>query len=134
CHPAAFRIRMQRLHPVKRRSGIRKLAGAVVELTLAAADSTKIEAQRGKIALLEHVEKIVDDLVVHRAAELRMRVQDDGDGRALFLGRLVAAFQASSGTGKNDLGHSKLHLATLTCPNNSCSGRSRQLDAAPVSS
>jgi hypothetical protein len=51
----------------------------VVELALAAADAAEVEAQHREAALREHVEELVDDLVVHRAAELRMRVQDDGD-------------------------------------------------------
>ena len=108
--PAALGIRMQRLDPVERRGRVRQFAGAVVEFALAAADAAEIEAQRGEIALLEHVEEVVDDLVVHRAAELRMRMQDDGDRRALFLGGLVAALQATGRTGENDLRHEILHL------------------------
>jgi hypothetical protein len=38
-----------------------------------------------KAALLEHVEQLIDDLVVHGAAELRVRMQHDGDRRVLFL-------------------------------------------------
>ena len=40
--------------------------GAVVELALAAADAAEIEAQHREAALREHVEELVDDLVVHR--------------------------------------------------------------------
>ena len=40
---------MQRLHPVERGGGIRKLARAVVELALAAADTAEVEAQRGEM-------------------------------------------------------------------------------------
>ncbi len=65
-NPAALRNRVQRLHPVERGGRVGQLAGAMVELALAAADATKIETQCGEIALLEHVEKLVDDLVVHR--------------------------------------------------------------------
>ena len=42
-------------------------------------------------------------------------MQHDGDRRALFLGRLVTAFQATGRTGENDLWHTKLHL-DLTTP------------------
>src|SRR5438445_1266127 len=101
---------MQRLDPVERGGSIRQFAGAMVELALAAADAAEIEAQRGEIALLEHVEEVVDDLVVHRAAELRVRMQDDGDRRTLFLGRLVASLQAAGRTGESDLRHEILHL------------------------
>src|SRR5690606_31873044 len=58
-----------------------------------AAHAARVEAQHGKAALGEHVEEIIDDLVVHRAAELRMRVQDDGHRRIRLLARLVPAFQ-----------------------------------------
>src|SRR5690606_40775663 len=85
--------------------GIRQLTRAVVERALAAAYAPKIEAQRGEAALLEHIEQIVDDLVVHRAAELRMRMKDERDGRVLFLRRLIAAFKTASRAGENDLGH-----------------------------
>ena len=70
---------MQRLDPVERRGGIGKLADAVVEIALAPPDAAKIEAQAGEAALLEHVEHLVDDLVVHGAAEARMRMQHQGD-------------------------------------------------------
>ena len=53
-------------------------------------------------------EEVVDDLVVHRAAELRVRMQDDRDGRALLLRRLVATLQATRRTSKNNLRHKKL--------------------------
>ena len=102
---------MQRLHPVERRGGVGQFARAVVEFALAAADAAEIEAQRGEIALLEHIEEVVDDLVVHRPAELRMRVQDKRDRRALFLRGLVTAFKTSGRSGKNDLWHRILHLA-----------------------
>src|SRR5690606_23739435 len=78
---------------------------AVIEHALAAANAAEIEAQRRESALLEHVEEIVDDLVVHRAAELRMQMQDERDRRALILRRLIAAFETAGGAGKNDFGH-----------------------------
>ncbi len=96
---------MQALHPVERRGRIGQFAGTMVEFALAAADRAEVEAQRGEAALLEHVEQLVDDLVVHRAAELRMRMQDDGDRRAFLLGGLVSAFEATCGSVENDFGH-----------------------------
>ena len=96
---------MHALHPVERGGRIRQLAGAMVEFALAAADRTEVEAQRREAALLEHVEQLVDDLVVHRAAELRVRMQDDGDRGVLLLGGLVAAFEAAGWSVEDDFGH-----------------------------
>jgi hypothetical protein len=112
---AGLRIRVQRLDPVEGGGGVRQFARAMVEFALAAADAAKIETQRGEIALLEHVEEIVDDLVVHRPAELRVRMQDNGY-RCVFLARrLVAAFQATRRTGKNDLRHNDSNHCTCEC-------------------
>src|SRR5690606_23563997 len=104
-HPAALRIRMQALHPVERRGRIRQLARAMVEFALTAAYATEVEAQRRETALLEHVEELVDDLIVHRAAELRMRMQDDRDRRAFLLGRLVPSFEAARRAVENHFRH-----------------------------
>ena len=85
---------MQRLDPVERRGGIGKLADAVVEIALAPADAAEIEAQAGEAALLEHVEEPVDDLVVHRAAEARMRMQHQGDRGGLSWSTADSALRA----------------------------------------
>jgi hypothetical protein len=77
----------------------------MIELALAAANATEVEAQRCEAALLEHVEQVVYNLVVHRAAELRMRMQDHGNRRALVLGRLIAAFKTAGRSVENDFGH-----------------------------
>src|SRR5690606_28523291 len=100
-----------------------KLADAMVELALASADAAEIEAQGGEAATLEHVEQVVDDLVVHRPAKLRMRMQHDGDRRVLFLGGLISSFQPAGGTSKDYLGHvnstwrriAAIRLRTLLC-------------------
>ncbi|MNV36416.1 hypothetical protein D3C71_1278910 [compost metagenome] len=104
-NPAALRIRMQALHPVESGSGVGKLASTMVEFALAAADRAEIEPERGEAALLEKIEQLIDDLVVHRAAELRMRMKDDRYRRALFLGGLITAFEATRRAVKNDFGH-----------------------------
>ena len=86
--PAIQQLRasgIDRLRPVERGGGVREFADAVVEAALAAADAAEIEAQRGKVAVHEGVIELVDDLVVHRAAELRMRMQHDADRRVLLL-------------------------------------------------
>src|SRR5262249_21344157 len=77
----------------------------VIERALAAADAAEVEAQHRKIAVRERVVELVGDLMVHRPAELRVRMQDDRDRRILLLGRMEAAFDPSSGSGEDDLGH-----------------------------
>lgn len=96
---------MQALHPVQCRCGIGEFASAVVKLALAATDGAEIEAQCGEATLLEQVEQLINDLVVHRATKLRVWVQDDGNRCAFFLGWLVTAFEATCRAVKNDFGH-----------------------------
>jgi Mg-chelatase subunit ChlI len=54
----------------------------------------------------EGVVELIDDGVVHRPAELRVRVQNDGDRRVLLARRVIAALDASCGTGEDDFRHS----------------------------
>ena len=77
----------------------------MIEAALAAADPAKVEAQHGKPPLGEGVIQIVDNLVVHRAAELRMRMQDDGDRRVTFRGRMEPPLQPTGRTIEDDFGH-----------------------------
>ena len=77
----------------------------MVEFALAAADRAEVEAQRREAALLEHVEQIVDDLVVHGAAELRMRMQDDRDRGIFLLRRLISALKTSRWSIENYFRH-----------------------------
>jgi hypothetical protein len=58
----------------------------------------------------EGVIELVDDLVIHRAAELRMRMQHDADRGILLLGRMITAFDAASRTCENNLGHWSINL------------------------
>src|SRR5216683_1990241 len=74
--PAGTRLRIDSLRPIQRGSRVRKFAGAVIERSLAAANAAKIEAQHRKSPMRERVVALVDDLMVHRAVKLRMRVQD----------------------------------------------------------
>ena len=104
-NPAGARIRADGLCPVQRRGCIRKLACAVVKCALTAANPAKIEAQHRKATLGKGIIHIIHDLIVHRAAKLRVRMQDDGNRRALLLGRMVSAFQTSRRTGKNNFRH-----------------------------
>ena len=77
----------------------------MVGLALAAADGAEVEPERREAALLEKIEELINDLVVHRAAELRVRMKDDRDRRALFLGGLITAFEATRRAVKDDFGH-----------------------------
>src|SRR4051812_49320 len=96
----------------------------MVERTLAAPDPAEIEAQHRKPAMHKGVVALVDDLVVHGAGELRMRVQHHRDRRILLLCRMIAAFEAARGAGENDFGHC-WSLAKSTG-----SSGSRQMNAA----
>src|SRR6202035_877402 len=80
-------------------------AGAVIERSLAAADTAEIEAQYGKSAMRERVVALVDDLMIHRAVKLRMRVQHHRHWRVLLLGGMVTTFEAARGAGKNNFRH-----------------------------
>src|SRR5213078_870177 len=103
--PAGARFGVDGLRPVERGSRIRQFAGAVIERALAAADAAEIEAQHRKSAMRERIVTLVDDLVIHRAVKLRMRVQHHRDRRVLLLRRMITAFEAACGAGKNDFGH-----------------------------
>ena len=70
---------MERLDPVERRGSVGELSNAVIEVALAPSDTPEIEAQAGEAPLLEHVEELVDDLVVHGAAEAGVGMQHQGN-------------------------------------------------------
>ncbi len=77
----------------------------MVKRTLTAANAAEIEAQNRKTALCERLIHIVNDLIVHRPAKLRMRMKNDRDRRTALFGGMEAPFKATSGTCENDLGH-----------------------------
>jgi hypothetical protein len=54
----------------------------------------------------EGVVELIDNRVVHRSAELRMRVQNDSDWRIFLPGRMIPSFNASGGAGEDNLRHS----------------------------
>ena len=78
---------------------------ALIELALAAPDTPEIEPKHGKPQPMKGVMQVVDDLVVHRPAELRMRVHDQRDGRVVALVRVVAALKPPVGAGEDHFGH-----------------------------
>ena len=108
--PAFAAIGVVGLQPVERRRRVRQFALAIVETALASPDAAKVEAQYRKTTIGEGVIELVDDLVVHRAAELRMGMQQERDGRSLLLGRVVAPLDAPVGAWKNHFRHVVLIL------------------------
>ena len=74
--PARAGVLIIRLHPIKGRSRIGKLALAPVEATLTASDAAEIEPQGREAAAHKTLIQGVHHLIVHRAAMLRMRVQN----------------------------------------------------------
>src|SRR5262249_19569169 len=69
----------------------------VVEVALAASYPAEIESQHGKPTLHEHVVERIHDLVVHRAPELRMGMQDERNGATGRTFVMIARFQAAGG-------------------------------------
>ena len=96
---------MDLLDPVERAGRVGKLADAVVEHALALADAAEIEAQGRKAAADEGLVEQLDDLVVHRPAGLRVRMENHRDRRAGPGPGVEAAFEAALGTWENDFGH-----------------------------
>ncbi len=96
------------LRPVERRGRIGQFAGAMVERALAPADAAEVEPQHREAALGEHVEQLIGDLVVHRPAELRVRMKNDGDRRGPGLARLVTALKAAGGASERQPQHLRL--------------------------
>ena len=103
--PGRLRLGVDLLDPVERRGGVGQFADAIVERALALADSAEIEAQGGKAAAGEGLIEQLHDLVVHRAAGLRVRMEDHRDRRARPQPGVETAFEAAFGTGENDFGH-----------------------------
>src|SRR5262249_32208269 len=69
--PAGSRLGIDRLRPVQGRRCVRELPLAVVKIALREADSAKVKAKDRESTLGKSVVKIVDNLIVHRPAELR---------------------------------------------------------------
>ena len=87
------------------RCRVGQFADAVVEHALALADSAEVEAQGGEAAADERLVEQLHDLVVHRAAGLRVRMEDHRDRRARARTGVETAFETALGTGENDFGH-----------------------------
>ena len=103
--PADFRFLVEGLQPVKSRGGVGQFARTIVEHALAAADATKVEAQHGKAAGLEHAVKRMHNRVVHGSAEGGVRMQDEGNGCARGFGLMIARFDAACWSVENHFWH-----------------------------
>jgi len=73
--PSRRALRIDGLRPIERGRRIREFAGAVVERSLAAANAAKVETQHRKSTMRERVVALVDDLMIHGAVKLRVRMQ-----------------------------------------------------------
>ena len=96
------------LQPVERGRGVGQLAGTVVEQALAPSHAAEVEAQHREAALLEGVIQVIDDLVIHRAAELRVRVQDERDRRVRAALVMVAGLDPAGRTADIHFRHETL--------------------------
>ncbi len=93
------------LQVVERGGCIGQLSDALIILALTAAHTAEVKTQNGEAHIEEGVVQVVDHAVVHRAAKLRMRMQDDRDRRILDLLRVITAFQTAFRSGKYYFGH-----------------------------
>lgn len=106
--PRGLSFNMKALDPIQRSGCIRKLANAIVKLALAFANSAKIEAQGGESTMYERSVQRLHDGIVHRAAALRMRVENHGNWSAWARRRRETTFKAAVRTGKYDFWHNVL--------------------------
>ena len=83
------------------RQGPTVLGTANVMMAAALAEAPVVEAQHREAALGEHVEQLIGDLIVHRAAELRMRMQHQRD-RGVFLRRRMIPTLDPAGRPRED--------------------------------
>src|SRR5262249_51222928 len=72
---------------------------------LAAADAAEVEAQHGKVPVHEGVIELINDLVVHVPAELRVGLENDRDRGVPLPGGMIAALDASGRTREDDFRH-----------------------------
>jgi len=103
--PARLGVGIHALQPVERCSGVGQFPHAVVEASLTAADTPGVEPQHRETAIHENMEQREHDLVVHRPAILRVRMQDQRDRCALSLALVIATFEATLGAGEHHVRH-----------------------------
>src|SRR5439155_7472955 len=105
--PAGGGVGVVALQPIERRRRIGQLALAAIKAALAAADPAKVEAQRRKTAAHKGLIERVDDLVVHRPAMQRMRVQHHRHRRRAAAGMVIARLDAPFRAVDDDVRHGK---------------------------
>ena len=90
---------------VERGTDVALLAMATVMLSGARTGAAKIESQHGDAEGIERLRRLIDDFVVHGAAEKRVRVADDGGERGTRGGggRPKNCFEASSRTFEKEI-------------------------------
>src|SRR5574338_1458242 len=118
CDPGCLRFRVDALHPIESARRVAELADSVVEYALALADPAEIEAERREATPDERLVEELDDLVVHRAPGLRVRMKDQGDRRARAASRMETSFEASLGAWENDFGHgfrARVNIKAASC-------------------
>jgi hypothetical protein len=82
----------------------------MIERSLAPADAAEIETQRGEAPVREGVIELVHDRIVHRPAELRVRVQDDRNRRISGPAGVKTPLDPSVFAGKNHFRHRVLRI------------------------
>src|ERR1700722_14215455 len=103
--PAGARLRADRLRPIEGGSSVRQFALAVVEGALGPSDAAEVEAQHGKPAFSKTIIGVIDNLVIHRPAKLRMRMKHHCNRRPALLGRMKTTLEPTGWAGKENLGH-----------------------------
>ena len=100
-----FRVGVHRLQIIQGRCCIRQFALTLVIFALTAPDTAEVKAQNGEAHIVEGVMQIIDHTVVHCAAKLRMRMQDDGNRGILCLLWMITAFKPPFWALEYHLGH-----------------------------
>ncbi len=98
-------IGIERVHPVEHGRGVREFSRTGVERALATADASKVEPNGRATQTVKHVKEIVDQRIVHRAAELGMWVQNHRHRCARVLLALVSNFDPARRAGEDDVRH-----------------------------
>ena len=111
-----FGVLVHRLQVVERGRRIGQLANALVVFALAAANATEVKPKNGEPHVVKGIVQVIDHAIVHCAAELRMRMQDDRDWRILDFLRMIAAFQTTFRSGKYYFGHVFPYSSTSRAP------------------
>ena len=88
------------LQPIERAAHVVYLAYAMVMRAFAAASAAKVEAQHGQAEAMQHLHRVVDNLVVQRAAAQRVRMADQSSVRRIGLASIQQRLQASGGAGQ----------------------------------